>query len=107
MGSAIRRMPYWPRAKSPVKLFVTAKTSERRESDATDIIQSGTPRANLSRVERREWGLWAAALIVILLLTAGLASFFLPGQQAQDDSYSGFALSQAMRGLVALVFLFA
>jgi PAS domain S-box-containing protein len=71
-----------------------------------DVVQSGAVRAHLSRVERREWWLWAAALIVICLLTAGLASFLLPGQHAQDDTYSSVVLSQGMRGLVALVFLF-
>ena len=35
-------------------------------------------RANFRRIERREWWLWAAAFIITLLLTIGLASFLLP-----------------------------
>lgn len=89
-----------------MKLHVKAKTREERESDGMDVVPSGAARAHLSRVERREWWLWAVALTVIFLLTAGLASFLLPGQHTLDDTYSGFALPQVMRGLVALVFLF-
>jgi len=33
------------------------------------------PSINIGRIERREWFLWSAAVIVTLLLTAGLASF--------------------------------
>jgi two-component system, cell cycle sensor histidine kinase and response regulator CckA len=89
-----------------VEIRPRANTSKQQESDAATMIQSAALRANLSRVERREWWLWAVALTIILLLTAGLASFFLPGQRMQEDPYSGFVLSQAMRGLVALVCLF-
>jgi PAS domain S-box-containing protein len=63
-------------------------------------------RANFRRIERREWWLWAAAFVITLLLTVALASFLLPGAYFHQDFTSQNMMSQAMRGLVALVFLF-
>ncbi len=63
-------------------------------------------RANFRRIERREWWLWAAAVVITLLLTVGLASFLLPNSHFHQDFYSLNVLPQAIRGLVALVFLF-
>jgi two-component system, cell cycle sensor histidine kinase and response regulator CckA len=68
--------------------------------------RSTDPRANFRRIERREWWLWTAAAIITLLLTIGLASFLLPNAHLRQDFYSVTVLPQAMRGLVALVFLF-
>jgi len=56
---------------------------------------------NIGRIERREWFLWSAAVVVTLLLTAGLASFLL---REQEDVSS--LLPQAVRGLVGLVLIF-
>lgn len=56
---------------------------------------------NLGRIERREWFLWSAAVVVTLVLTAGLASFLV----REDESIST-TLGQAVRGLVALVLIF-
>ena len=63
-------------------------------------------RANFRRIERREWWLWAAAAIITLLLTVGLASFILPNAHSHQDSYFLNVLPQAIQGLVGLVFLF-
>lgn len=63
-------------------------------------------RANFRRIERREWWLWASAFVITLLLTIALASFLLPGAYFHQDFSSQHVMSQAMRGLVALVFLF-
>jgi two-component system cell cycle sensor histidine kinase/response regulator CckA len=56
------------------------------------------------QIERRQWWLWASAIVVTLLLTAGMASFSL----LFDSSDPNFSLTQrqSVRGLVALVFLF-
>jgi two-component system cell cycle sensor histidine kinase/response regulator CckA len=70
------------------------------------FTRSADPRANFRRIERREWWLWTAAAIITLLLTIGLASFLLPSAHLRQDFYSVTVLPQAMRGLVALVFLF-
>ena len=63
-------------------------------------------RTNFRRIERREWWLWAAAFVITLLLTIGLASFLLPSTHLHQDFYTLNVLPQAMRGLVGLVFLF-
>jgi hypothetical protein len=68
--------------------------------------QIGAPRTNFRRIERREWWLWAAAFVITLLLTIGLASFLLPSTHFHQDFYTIKVLPQAMRGLVGLVFLF-
>ena len=54
---------------------------------------------DIRRIERREWFLWFAAVLVTLLLTAGLASFLLREEESS-------VLGQAVRGLVALVLIF-
>src|SRR5438552_2915559 len=63
-------------------------------------------RANFRIIERREWWLWVTAAIITLLLTAALASFLLPNVSSAQDFHALYVLPQAVRGLVALVFLF-
>ena len=56
------------------------------------------------KVERRQWWLWASAIVITLLLTIGMESFsFL--FELSDPTFS-FTLKQSVRGLVGLVFLF-
>src|SRR5260221_1608301 len=55
---------------------------------------------SIGRIERREWFLWTAAVVVTLLLTVGLASFLL----REDDPLSEFP--QTVRGLIGLVLIF-
>jgi two-component system cell cycle sensor histidine kinase/response regulator CckA len=56
------------------------------------------------KVERRQWWLWASAIVITLLLTIGMASFAFLFEQS-DPNYS-FTLRESIRGLVGLVFLF-
>lgn len=63
-------------------------------------------RTNFRKLEQREWWLWAVAVVITLLLTCALASFLLPNGDFHPDFYSLNVLPQAIRGLVALVFLF-
>jgi two-component system cell cycle sensor histidine kinase/response regulator CckA len=63
-------------------------------------------RVNFRRLERQEWWLWGAAIVITLLLTLGLASFLLPVGTFRQDFYFQAILPQAIRGLVGLVFLF-
>ncbi|MBZ5645565.1 MAG: PAS domain S-box protein, partial [Acidobacteriia bacterium] len=60
--------------------------------------------ARVKYVENMQWWLWACAIVVTLLLTAGMASFSFLFRDS-DLQYS-FALRDSIRGLVALVFLF-
>jgi PAS domain S-box-containing protein len=65
-----------------------------------------TRRINFERMERREWWLWAAAVTVTLLLTAGLTSFLFPTTKGDEEIFSTELFQQAIRGLVGLVLLF-
>jgi len=63
-------------------------------------------RQSLARLERRDWWLWSAAVVVMLLLTVAVVSMSLPALIANPDSFFQFHLEQAVRGLVGLVLLF-
>ena len=80
----------------------------RNTKPMTDRVdaQAKALRASFRRIERREWWLWASAFVITLLLTVALASFLLPGAYFHQDFTSQHMMSQAVRGLVALVFLF-
>ena len=63
-------------------------------------------RTHLRQAERREWWLWSLAVLVTLILTAGIASFLLPFLHAQTDPFYTLNLRLAARGLVGAVLLF-
>lgn len=60
----------------------------------------------LRRLERRDWGLWWAAVTVILLLTVAVVSLSLPSLLKESDHFFELNLNLAVRGLVGLVLLF-
>ena len=62
--------------------------------------------ADLAKLERRDWWLWAVAMVVMLLLTAAVASLSFPELFKFDDPVFLFSLNQSVRGLVGLVLLF-
>ncbi len=80
----------------------------RQPKTVADLGETQTKalRANFRRIERREWWLWAAAFVITFLLTVGLASFLLPNGDLHQDLHTLTVLPQAIRGLVALIFLF-
>src|SRR5216684_3668529 len=82
------------------------KPRNRKPPDGFPDIGPNALRANFTKIERREWWLWAAAGIITLLLTAALASFVVPHESSHEDVRAIDVLPQAVRGLVALVFLF-
>ncbi len=63
-------------------------------------------RARMNKADRREWLLWSSAVIITLLLTAGLASFVVPMLHHADVIGEGLQLAHAIRGLIGLVLLF-
>jgi PAS domain S-box-containing protein len=69
-------------------------------------MQDKPIRLRMRQIERRQWWLWASAVIVTLLLTFGVVSFAFPLLHPQADAFYSFNLRQAVRGLVALVLLF-
>ena len=77
-----------------------------RDLSEPGIAETKAIRKNFQRIERREWWLWAAAIVITFLLTVALASFLLPNAEGHHDFYSLNVVPQAVRGLVGLVFLF-
>jgi diguanylate cyclase (GGDEF)-like protein/PAS domain S-box-containing protein len=63
-------------------------------------------RTRLRQAEHREWWLWSLAILVTLVLTAGIASFLLPLLDPRVDPIYAFNLKVAARGLVGAVLLF-
>src|ERR1700677_5105104 len=61
-------------------------------------------RSGMRQIERREWSLSWAAIIVTLLLTAGIASFAL--EMLHNEQLEPSQLQFAVRGLVGAVLLF-
>jgi diguanylate cyclase (GGDEF)-like protein len=66
---------------------------------------------NLRKIERRDWWIWANSIFVMLLLTGALLSFALPSFYRGVPPMRAVPLfrmkvSEAIFGLVALVFLF-
>src|ERR1700676_1044241 len=78
-----------------------------------NIKQPDNPSQHFRRMDRREWWLWSAAVAVTLLLTAGLASFLLPGLnllpglgESDGGQPTFLMLPQVVRGLLGLVLIF-
>ena len=67
---------------------------------------SDTSAERLKKIERREWLLWAAAVTIMLLLTAGIGSFLLPILQTSSDAALSLSLRQEITGLFGVVLLF-
>src|SRR5437588_3143872 len=77
---------------------------EQTSNQSSRKGQIGT-KSHLRRIERREWWLWATAVIITLLLTVGMLSF-LPPILRSGETESAFNLRRAMWGLVGIVLLF-
>src|SRR5215470_12064671 len=60
--------------------------------------------AGLERLERREWWRWAAALLIMLLLTVGVLS--LSRSEVRRETFTAIQLDRAVWGLFALVLVF-
>ena len=83
------------------------KTKPGLISDGSQSPQEGRlgAQSHLRRIERREWWLWTTAVIITLLLTAGIISF-LPEILHSREGESAANLRRAMWGLVGIVLLF-
>src|SRR5690348_5097682 len=62
--------------------------------------------ANLRKIEKRDWWVWANSILVILLLTGALISFALPSLRQEGTTLFPLKFSEAIFGLVALVLVF-
>lgn len=75
--------------------------SEKSVEQRTEEIQLG-----LQRLSRHDWSFWGTALVVILSLTAAVVSLELWLTSETTDPFYQFHISQCVRGLAGLVFLF-
>lgn len=71
------------------------------------LERSAAIRKDLQSLDRKQWWLWSSAVIIILLLTVGIASFAFPSLMRLGEGTYSFFLSQAIRGLIAMVLLFS
>jgi two-component system cell cycle sensor histidine kinase/response regulator CckA len=78
-----------------------AERGEGPDSKAYSSLETG-----IRKIERREWWLWATAILVTLLLTLGILALALPALSMTYIRIDPAELSTAVRGLVALVLLF-
>jgi two-component system cell cycle sensor histidine kinase/response regulator CckA len=80
----------------------------RAEPGSDHYSQQGQEqtRSRLRHIERREWWLWATAVMITLLLTAGILSFLPMLLQSNERSDYFFTLRRAMWGLLGMVLLF-
>jgi protein-S-isoprenylcysteine O-methyltransferase Ste14 len=80
------------------------ETKGYAETASSPLYDTAT--ASLRRAERREWGLWIAAVVVTLMLTAAVVSFIFPDLAEHTGPFSWVYFPQAIRGPVAVVLLF-
>ena len=80
--------------------------SATKSSQFEALYEHGDTRERLRRIEHREWLLWAAAVTITLLLTAGIASFLLPLLNSHGNDESLSALREEVIGLFGVVLLF-
>jgi diguanylate cyclase (GGDEF)-like protein len=64
-------------------------------------------RRDLRKLGRNDWSLWVLGLVVILSLTAAVASLSLSIKSEPNEPFYEFHISQSVRGLVGLVLLFS
>src|SRR5579864_932300 len=86
-----------------------APSTKAHESLPPDpwLTRANEIRTNLKHLDRKQWWMWSSAVLVILLLTIGVASFSFPSLMRVDEGTYSFFLSQAVRGLVGLVLIFS
>ena len=81
-------------------------TSERKPPDFGADQRTEEVRRGLERLGRGNWSMWGSAVVVILSVAAGVASF-LVSQASQPNSPAYEFESQAVRALFGLVLLFS
>jgi diguanylate cyclase (GGDEF)-like protein len=75
---------------------------EKEAEQRTQEIQLG-----LKEIARHDWSLWGTALVVILSLTAAVASLSTWLTSEPSDPFYQFHIGQSVRGLLGLVLLFS
>lgn len=99
---------------APATLSDSTRAGKERGEDASDRqadrqheqLAPGEYYAKLQRLQRREWWTWGTSLVVIALLTAGIASLSVPAIVEEKNTVYGTGVMQAISGLVFLILLF-
>jgi two-component system cell cycle sensor histidine kinase/response regulator CckA len=74
--------------------------------DAANVEHGVTLRDRLRLIERRDWMLWACAIFITLVLSAGIVSFDIPAVHLYRPELNFAPLSDTIMGLIAMVLLF-
>ncbi|MGA9570147.1 MAG: PAS domain S-box protein [Candidatus Acidiferrales bacterium] len=103
---AARELFYMPAPSASANRSTVELTRPQTKRQAKRIKPIDTVKTHLRRIERREWQLWIVAILVSLVLLAGLMAFILPGLGLQENKLSLHLLPPVVQGLVALVLIF-
>jgi diguanylate cyclase (GGDEF)-like protein len=79
---------------------------ERELPELSSVTRMQQIQDSLRRLERRDWWLWWAAILVMLLLTLAVISLSVPVIFKESDRYFQLNLNLAVHALVGLVLLF-
>jgi predicted signal transduction protein with EAL and GGDEF domain len=69
------------------------------------ILSFEQVQTTMNGVVRRQWWLSSSAVLVMLILTVGIASFTFPGLLSEQKEFYTLNLNLAVRGLVGVVVL--
>lgn len=81
-------------------------SKELSQPDIPNLGRMQEIHASLRKLERRDWWLWAIAILVMMLLTLAIFSLSFPGLMQFSDPVFQFSLNEAVRGIAGLVLLF-
>lgn len=81
------------------------RTHPKPEKESANLLPEEYAR-RIRSLHRREWWTWGASVAVMLLLTAAIASLSYPAIFDISDRGRGTRITQAIAGLVGLIFLF-
>jgi two-component system, cell cycle sensor histidine kinase and response regulator CckA len=70
-----------------------------------NALTGNSLQSSIRKIERREWMLWASAVLVTLFLTLGLVSFVVPLLR-HLEGFDALHMTLTVRGLVGIVLLF-
>jgi diguanylate cyclase (GGDEF)-like protein len=95
-----------PNAPSSGSLFGFSAPVSGEPSGAEAETHAEELHAKLRKLEKRDWWLWGAAVVVMMLLTVAVLSLSFPGLLRVEDPFFQASLNRSVRGLIELVLLF-
>jgi two-component system, cell cycle sensor histidine kinase and response regulator CckA len=82
------------------------ETSAAMNSDAPGLGSATSLRDRMRAIEHRDWWLWVCAVLITLILTAGIVSFGFPELHLRHPEFTFSPLNDTILGLVGLVLMF-